>query len=328
MNPGLTTINQVVNDTLMPWLGLFEERKKLRKLLVVLKENSGKGDRGFFKVLQEAGQDLNYMFKEELYDDWERLGKTEANIGGNSLFIAGSSIVWEEPSGSFYFLLLINSCFSHLKWLQEVIETEKQRDYRVNAVMRSIKDISQLIIDTGLKKSGDRASDEIMEMVGIILSYMWISIYNRYSVFIEASGLALMKEDVYKVLSEGSGNKGIEALRLKVKEMQVLKEGREGRGEKPLRKAVNDSIKSDELLMMIKNLKKGSGIIQEGINEISRPEKEEKKYLRARDAVKVLGINRTSLNEWRRKGKIKDYRKTGNRFEYSENELLKLKNAK
>jgi len=79
MDPGLTSFNQIINDSLMPWLNIFNDEKKLRKLIISTSTKMQKDNNGFFKSLLKNIEHSGIRVKDCLSDDWSRLSKTDFN---------------------------------------------------------------------------------------------------------------------------------------------------------------------------------------------------------------------------------------------------------
>ncbi len=327
MDPGLTSFNQIINDSLMPWLNIFNDEKKLRKLIINISTKMQKDNNGFFKSLLENLEHSGIRVKDCLFNDWSRLSKTDFNYQPEILFIKSKNINWQNILVQLYFMLCINSALSHFYWLKENINNENDERLIKLKVMRSLKDSGQLIIDCNRTCKTEIFSDTIIDIARMMLAYVWLKILSIYHPYVHQEGLPLLKEEVmHNIIYRSDRPDNRDQLRELIMTDLNLQEEKnitkvEFSGQTTKKENNTDNI--DDVGKLTMELASDMKIIKDGIMKFKIKRKAE--YLQPKDARKLLNISNTTLNDWRKKGKIEDFHKNGNRFEYNKAELNNLK---
>lgn len=329
MNPGLITFNQIINDSLMPWLSTFGDEKKLRKLIIYIDNNNNTDKTNFFKSLLNNMNQMDIMVKNVIYDDWKYLSKYTYEYKSDTIYLINKQIVWKENIIRFYVNLLINCGLSHLYWLKENISKEDDEKLIRYKVMRSLMDCGQLIIDCNKSSVNDKNALDIMYSANMILAFMWLKILRTYNTYVDMSGLPILKEEViHNLIYQNERSENINLLRetilgdLMLKEKKVLNKDLIFKNDK----AAEDLQNYTPDLNKIKDeFNSDLDLVKDEIENIEIKNDNNFEFVKPKEATEILNISNSTLNEWRKKGKFKYCKSIQNRFEYNKTELIKLK---
>ena len=95
---------------------------------------------------------------------------------------------------------------------------------------------------------------------------------------------------------------------------------------------VKDAFESDDPLEIARSMQKDLQSIRQATKnlQIQAPDLvlSNDEYVWPKEAAKILGVSPQTLLNYKNKGKLKDFRQVGNRFEYSLQELNQFKKTK
>lgn len=313
----------------MPWLAPFTDDKKLRKLIIYIESEINKDKTSFFKSL---GKNLNYAginVNDAITDDWRTISKHEYNYYDEVLFLKIKKILWKEAKVRFYVMLAINCGFAHLYWLKDAVEREDDNRLIGFKVMRSLKDIGQFIIDGRSNTAKSKSSEYIFDGVNMILSFVWLKILSLYHPHIFMDGLPLMKEEViYNIICRNKRSENMNILREAILlALNLLEEKAEQHTISNEETAVSDisEMKMPDIIELSKGISSDISSLKSDIKKIETCKDKKPEYIKPKEAALFLNISKTTLNSWRKKGRMKEFRLMGNRYEYNKRELEKLK---
>lgn len=332
MNPGLITYNQIINDSLMPNLSIFGDEKSCRQILIYIDSDVVNNNKRFFLSLIDNMNSAGIRMKDILIEEWNYLAKQPDNYCSDPLFQKMNKIIWPDKLVHLYFKISINCAFSHLLWLENVVQNEEDDRVIGFKTMRSLKDIGQLINDCHESTNEGDSSDNIFEIIRMILAFVWLKILSLYHKNIYMDGLPLTKEEViYYITYREDSSVKLNIIREAILQELNLQEEKAEKAENVAERniaAENKPLQMNDIGELAHDLRTEVETIKNVIYKIENKKLLEAEYLKPKDASEFLNISKTTLNSWRKKGIIKDYHFIGNRYEYNKAELTKLKTQK
>ena len=328
MNNGLITFNQIINDSLMPNLCLFGDEKSIRQLNIYIENDVMNKNKNFFSSLSENINDSGIKLKSEIKDEWKFLAKKNYQYFAEPLFVKLNKITFSEPVTNLYFKMSLNCAFSHLFCLKNSVNNETDKNVNSFKIMRSLKDIGQMIRDCREDITGCE-SDSIIEIIRRVLAFVWLKILSVYHKLIYMEGLSMIKEEViYHITYRDTTSVKVNMIRESILDELNLYEKKPEISEINSHNniaAENPPSTNNDIYEIINDISNDLETTKENLTKAVAKEEIGKEYLKPGEACALLNISKTTLNTWRKNGIFKDYHLLGNRYEYSKQELTRLK---
>ncbi|OFY51976.1 MAG: hypothetical protein A2W85_03485 [Bacteroidetes bacterium GWF2_41_31] len=333
MEPGLSTFYHLVNDSLMPWLAVYGEEKQLRLAVNYLHQHElGEGGH-FFKVLPKALQRAGMELRPVLIEDWRQLSAQPSAESAVSLGSLYAQQLKGTPAFRLFTLIAVYTAEQHFNWL---IGEAEEGDLRLKQyyVMRSLTVVGQLIVDSSRMPMLTGNIKTTMEGIRAVLAFVWLKVYTTYIPLVNLISLSLFKEEVTLHLT--SFPEQAQPVRELCELLGRLTQPEEIATENPIdfvatfpktdKPIVPKS--NEEIFGLYNDVKTELSAVMEGLQHLaSSPASSSEiveEYLRPKETCLQLGISKSTLNDWRKIGKITCFRLLGNRYEYSMAEINRL----
>ena len=312
---GDTTIYHLINDSLMAELSSFQDEKKFRHIWRLWRVSNRKENLRFIHP-KSAFEDAEFSFTPELLNDWNEQKDYSFRLTKNVPDSILLSLFPQQHKRRFFVFLLWETLELQSDFLKYSVHKEPSQIQRQYIIMSYLTSLEQLIEDNHsyFKKTIEL---EIRKDYQLLMSYFRLILFRYFGDYIHLKSLRYFEEELL-LLFEDDETEGIQSLakylKGQLKEKPLLSE-KEFKNMAPLEIAHNLQTEMGSLKKVVQKLKD-----QEPL-EMNQDE-----YLKPKYAAKFLGIGTGTLSNWRNKKKINRYKKVGNRYEYSFNELKQLKN--
>jgi hypothetical protein len=142
INSGMTTLEEIAYNQLMPWLSSEAENLRYREILRLFDYPGMQNCTKFFAALTNAYSTLKLPLGSELQQEWQIFGGLESNRKGNKIADMLTKYRQSCPKVMFYLLLtgnLISSCILYIDQTLIKYPGNSFRIYFLNRIIKKIK---------------------------------------------------------------------------------------------------------------------------------------------------------------------------------------------
>ncbi|NPD47963.1 helix-turn-helix domain-containing protein [Lentimicrobium sp. S6] len=324
---GNTTLYHLINDSLMPHLGVLREEKSYRILLKSLGKTAH-DENLYFNGLAPAFERLNFQVHPHLIKDWKGLAVVQKENRLKNPLALCIACFSSELKPNFFIWLLSSVLFVQYGVLKKEIAGTPLKSARIYSLMKYLIHLEQLMEDVQISLSKNYGG-LIFQAYKLVLAYYLLRLKREFPTYVKTNVLRYFDEEVRELfLTPISDQKSHQNFQQQMKTtIEFIL------APPPYQNLeVADAFESDDPLEMVKSMQKDIQNIQVATKNlrISAPDLElsNDEYVWPKEAAKILGVSPQTLLNYKNKGKLKDFRQVGNRFEYSLQELNQFKKTK
>jgi hypothetical protein len=301
-----TTLYQLINDSLMPELTIFTDPRLFRRLCRFIHESYSESGNCFINPLSVM-QDAGLPVLEKVEKEWLSNEKRNQLFRENPPRMQLISIYPHQHKTHFFVFLFWQSL-----QLDYEILAEGQMPDTANAVLKKYElmhfmtQLEQLMEDNAQKSEPE---NEIRKAFNLLMAFYWLKTFRKYKDVIHLKSLRFFEEEMLHLFRQVEDKDPLLLYLAK-----TLEDGKELISEDEERIPEPGS-----LLDMAERMKADIETIKTALdplkNGISLPA-ERSAYIKPKEAARLLHISTSALSSWRISGRLKEFRKVANRFEY------------
>lgn len=270
-----------------------------------------KGD-DFFWNPQKALEVIGFGADSLLSDDWKNLEIISIQMKSR---MPSSYLILKFPQEHrmrFFLNLLwqtleIKYQMVHMSMRSTALESKIQ--YEIMTLMVNLEQW----LDDNQRKMKMNQYDVIRENYQELISWYWLRIYDSSQLYIHMRSLRYMKEEIVLLSKRNNPDSLIGSYDVQHQQNMTEKESRQIE-------------KSDSIYEMIDEMSQDLQDLQRDVKKKAEDlQMYEEPFLKPAEVCKKLEISSQTLSNWRKQGRFKTYKEVGNRFEYSEKEVLEIK---
>lgn len=310
---GNTTIQQLINDSLMPELSIYKNKISFREVWRDWRELMTRNTPCFLNPVETPLQELH--FSTGLCKDWDALSSMAAYCTIKPPLDLLLKHFPSQHRDRFFIALLWQTLHIQLYGLRQILQKEDSISYQQFLLMSYMREIEQFITDNQ-KYLSTQKHHSIRISYQELFSFFWLKTYRFHQELIHPKSLKYFEEEmlenlVIKPSEKPNLLKEYLIEQLEAKPMESMEEF-----EKTAPEEIIADMKSDlkDIQKDLKSIKLAPSL-----------EMSSDVYLKPKDAAEFLGIAISTLAKYRTEGRLKKYKRTGNRYEYSVRELEAFK---
>lgn len=307
---GNTWLHHLINDSLMPELLFHKNDSYFRDIWREWHSDIIKDSPVFIHPIK-AFQVVGLDFTEEIKQDLEQLALFSRNVSDQPPLKRLIEFFPLQYRQRVYALLIWQTLHDQFYLILSLINEESSIKHQQYILMHYLMDLEQWM-DDNHQKSEKSSHHIIRQTYSLFLGFFWLKYIRYYKDLLYINSLRYFEEDVaYQLNQMYEKTKLLQEFLL-----DQLKE-------KPaLIQEDFENIAPAEIVAELKEDLKG---IKAGLKHMQQPLKmEEDVYLQPKDVRKEFKIAESTLAKYRKEGKLKKFKKVGNRFEYSREELREV----
>jgi len=349
MNTGLTTFDEILNNSLMPWLSENSDPDKFKILLKKIKAAEIKDHWKFFGSLQQAMIEMGIPINDNLNSEWKVLSNytpEQDNIFYPNCFIEMED---SDPKTAFYSLLIGFSLSALFSWIDKLIHENESETFRKYLIMKTLKKVEILLLQNQPAFQPNDINYSIISRLKIGLAATHIEISKRYAAHVDFTMLRLKKDNLpgffdlpeetdeqTKKLSQqfrkkyAGFQKEDEAVQSATQQTIIecsntVKVSENNAPAMALHPALHPHLEiANDIAKDINDLKSILARYFKLMAEKKQSESEDR--IGTTEVCQLLGRNKTTIKSYRDKGYLKSWQQSpGGKIEYSKEEVVRLK---
>lgn len=302
-----STLYHLINDSLMPEQKRFEDPHLFRRLWRHLQPQLLKVEAIFINPIEAFAKNELFLDKEikKEWLLWEQIPLHSTELPD----LKRLNYFYPQSTKTRFFVLLFWQSM-HMAFLQLAQDLAQklppiQKKY---FLMHFMSQLEQYLDDNANKRKSPK---EIRSVFHALLSFYWLKAYRDFYALLSLESLRYFEEELLSPFRDAAEDSFVFDIG---KSLLPAKEKKEDLLQLPLvdlAKHIQTDIK--EMQSTVEQFKADPYSLSN-----------HKIYLQPKEAAELLHICTQTLSNWRRKGLFTDYRKTGNRYEYSLEEIKKI----
>lgn len=310
------TLYHLINDSLMPELPLYAERGLFSRAWRHIQSQLLDTERPFIDPV-EAFETMQIPVHKEVKAEWISLMQQNWKPDSTPPLKLLNSFYPQEAKTRFFALLFWQYIHLGYEYLgRSLIDASFlfQKQYLLMEFMISLE---QFMEDNLQKLS---SGDESRKVFQALMAYYWLMAYRKFFTFLHLKSLRYMEEEVLYTFQAQEPNSLFYYFYSK---LQPLKQDPEAATEQL-------PSTSNPLLDLAKTIQTDMGSLKDTLTQIKTGERRVSKanlYIKPAKACEMLNICPQTLSNWRKKGKLKKFRKVANRYEYNLKEIESIKQS-
>lgn len=322
MNENITLHHLINDDRFLAW----SCSRKEDHFKDLWQNNGGLIKEPYFIWLARYLSRMGYRPPARVMIEWRQMAQmTEAIHYCPPLFLTYECYKgyhWE----SFHLMMMTITCHYQQQRLILDIAKCRSRKQRPFMLLKLMKSLEQWMLDLREKDEKECIS-KLKKAYALILAYHWMWIHHHFAMYLLKKSLCHSHQEILALLEESTESHApLEAYRQGL--LQATHDFSSTKNKETSPPLPYEEIKSRPLFMLLQEVRIEMKSLKKGLQSLMEaPQtslKKKKDYLKPGEAASLLGITTTTLAEWRQKGKLKQYRKLSNRYEYQYEEIASL----
>lgn len=303
---GNLCLHQLVNDGLMPELFRDKDENLFRDIWKVWNSDNSRDGKAFLYPASSFKL-FGIKISVELTNDWSEL-KKEWKLLPEQVPVKNLMTIFPAQHRTRFFVALFWQTI-HIQFhvLSLTLRNEQSVQHQQYLLMHYITDLEQWM-DDNEKKMKNSSQEIIRGSFQQIMIFYWLQYVKKFKDLLHVGSLRYFKEDLEFSLKDVKTpiQKLQEYLVDQLKEPVVLS---------------REEFEKMAPLEIMAQFKDDIDEINAALHQLQPLEMEQDVYLKPKDVHEIFGIAQSTLAQWRTVGKLKKYKKVGNRYEYSQKEL-------
>ncbi len=304
-----TSIYHLVNDSLMPELNCYADSELFRRLWRPLHIQLLENVPTFINPI-EAFEANGLPLYHEIKSEWQHLSKISLQDKTFPPLKKLNTFYPKRAKTRFFILLFWQSL--HFEFEISIADIKKETNVfqKQYILMQWMINLEQYLEDN---KDNVHHNNEIRQGFHQLMAYYWLLTYRYLPSLIHLESLRFFEEEMLEVFQFQSPKNSLHNY---LKD-QLFETSKETISKEATASTLMELAK--DMQTEFKDLK--TSVLQMKAGTFTTMHRES--YLKPKEAAQMLGISTQTLSNWRIKGKLKDYKKNGNRYEYSFREIQK-----
>ncbi len=201
INSGMTTLEEIAYNQLMPWLSSEAENLRYREILRLVDYPEMQNCTQFFAALTNAYSTLKLPLGSELQQEWQMFAGLESNRKGNKIADMLTKYRQSCPKVMFYLLLTGNLISSCILYIDQTLIKYPGNSFRIYFLNRIIKKIKYSLGVRAINATVGENDLLILKIHKLSLVAIYLELLRKYSPHIPTVFNQIEPKEIVEILA-------------------------------------------------------------------------------------------------------------------------------